>query len=210
MKAVVEHCGSINLEGVGGIVTQSTHGIYTVKFPLSNGKSANMTGVCLDQITATFPQYPLGEVESEIKQAHRLKYGSDYQLPKLPKSIGGEIDFMIGIKYLRYHLKPVFQLPSGLIIYESVFESANGGSGMIGGPHNIFSSIEKQFRSSQIHQSTFLSNQLDLYRSGYQVNPDLSLLGYEVCNFDLHDNDNYTVENSLFVSRQSKLFSKAE
>ena len=35
-------------------------------------------------------------------------------LPKLPRYIGGNTDFMIGIKYLRYYPEKIFQLPSGL------------------------------------------------------------------------------------------------
>ena len=49
------------------MMIQSIHGIYTVQLPLSNGKVASMTGVCLDHITATF-----------------------HGLPHLPASIGGD------------------------------------------------------------------------------------------------------------------------
>ena len=36
--------------------------------------------------------------------------------------MGGETDFMIGIKYLKYFPKEAFKLPSGLTIYESFFQ----------------------------------------------------------------------------------------
>jgi len=52
--------------GVGSVTSESTHGIYSVSMPLRNGHDAIMTGICLKQITQTFP-YPLnGEVIKDI------------------------------------------------------------------------------------------------------------------------------------------------
>ena len=117
-KARQECHGPIQLGGVGGITTESLHGIYTVNLPLFNGEEAQLSGVCLDQITTAFPDYPVkGEVEDDIHEAYSHSGGKPELLPKLPKYVGGEIDFMIGIKYLRYHPEKVFQLPSGLTIY---------------------------------------------------------------------------------------------
>ena len=85
---------------------------------------------------------------------------------------------MIGIKYLRYHPEKIFQLPSGLTIYRSIFKNIDGSRGVIGGPHHIFSAIEKQHHLVT-SKSTFFSNQYDLYKAGYQINPDVSLLGFK-------------------------------
>ena len=83
----------------------------------------------------------------------------------MPKSVGGETDFMIGIKYLRYYLKMIFLLPSGLTIYESVFENADGGRGVIGEPHKIFNNFRNYHAEDNI-KVTFFSNQYDLYKNG--------------------------------------------
>ena len=116
-----------------------------------------MTGVCLDQITLEFPNYPLkGKVENDIQKAFAKAGRNVSNLPTLPKSVGGHVDFMVGIKYLRYHPEVVFQMPSGLTIYRSMFKNADGGRGVIGGPHEIFSEIEKHFYRSNhtfIHSS---------------------------------------------------------
>ena len=48
---------------------------------------------------------------------------------------------MIGIKYLRYYPQVIFQLPSGLTIYKSLFHNPDGGRGIIGGLHQIFNNI---------------------------------------------------------------------
>ena len=138
-----------------------------------------MSGVCLDNITSNFPLYPLqGKVLNDIIKAYKDAVVDARTLPKIPKLVGGEIDFMIGIKYLKYYPKMIFQLPSGLTIYESVFENADRGSGVIGGPLKIFSNIRNYHAEDNIH-ITFFSNQYNLYWNGYQVNPDISLLGFK-------------------------------
>ena len=91
----------------------SQHGIYKVNLTLYDGSHATMLGVCLDNITSKFPLYPLqGKVLNDITKAYKDAGGDPTTLPKTPKSAGGEIDFMIGIKYLRYYRKMIFQLPS--------------------------------------------------------------------------------------------------
>ena len=128
---------------MGGLTSASQHGIYKVKIPLHDVSQARMAGVCLDKITSTFPTYPLqGRVISDIN-AYQKAVGDVKTLPAIPKFVGGEIDFMTGIKYLRYHPKVIFQLPSGLTIYKSVFENADRGRGVIGGPHKVFNSIRR-------------------------------------------------------------------
>ena len=116
-RATIECDKAVSLGGVGGMTVQSSHGIYSVRLPLRNSKEATMSGVCLDQITAAFPEYPLaGKVSKDIEDAYIASYGNLIGLPLLPVSVGGEVDFMVGIKYLRYHPEPVFKLPSGLVI----------------------------------------------------------------------------------------------
>ena len=187
-RAIQEFEGPITLGGVGDIKTQSPHGVYKVRLPLHNGEDATMSGVCIDQITATFPNYPLqGRVESDIKEAFKINKSKSQRLPKLPKFVGGETDFMIGAKYLRYYPEEVFQLPSGLTIYRSKFTNADGSRGVIGGPHQVFTEVERFFNGSVQHQRTFLSNQYEIFKLGYQANPDVSLLGVKEAKDYLND-----------------------
>ena len=176
-NAYLEYDGEINMGGVGGIKAKSSHGIYTVSLPLSNGQNAVMTGACLDKITHPFPMYPLqGEIENEIKTSYQQHGGDIKNLPRLPKFVGGETDLMIGIKYLRYHPVAVYQMPSGLTIYKSPFTSIDGTTGIVGGPHEVFSKIDQ---CNMINKSTYLQQQLTIFQNGFQVNPDLSILGYK-------------------------------
>ena len=173
-RATKEFSGPITLGGVGNAQVTSNHGTYRVKLPLFNGNDAILSGVCLDQITVEFPKYPLkGRVELDIINGYRRIGNNPSRLPKLPAVVGGQTDFMIGIKYLRYYPEKIFQLPSGLAIYKSYFRNVDGSRGVIGGPHKVFTEIESYH---QANLSTFLSNQYLLFKSGYLVNPDASKL----------------------------------
>jgi len=58
-----------------------------------------------------FQSIPLhGQIENDIHNAFRLSGGDPSTLPKLLSSVGDNVDFMIGIKYLRHHPKIIFQL----------------------------------------------------------------------------------------------------
>ena len=173
-NAVKHSSHEIEMNGVGGSKNISKRGIYKVSIPLSHGSHAVMIGPCMDRITETFPQYPLqGKVYDDIKDGY-IKEGNNIQfLPNVPKSIGGDVDFMIGMKYNRYFPEPIFQLPSGLTIYRSQFVNTDGSLGIIGGPHEVFNRI------GSAHLSThFVSSQLRLYQNGYDIDPDIRLLGY--------------------------------
>ena len=130
--------GPLNISGIGVASTSSNHGIYAINIPLADGQIASMSGICLDKLTQTFPMYPLDEAVSSI---HKAFNGDASLLPKLPKSIGGNIDIMIGIKYLRYHPNIIFKMATGLSIYESVFNGTDGNRGVIGEPHRLFGEV---------------------------------------------------------------------
>ena len=148
-------------------------------------------------------------MENDIKAAFKKSGRDPNDLPKLSKSVGGEIDFMIGVKYLRYHPERVFQLPSGLTIYRSTFMNGDGGRGVIGGRHQTFTAIEQQFYLDSNHQKTFLCNQKKLYRMGYQVNLDLSLLGYKVPQLSLLEDEEHQA-SYVVESRAKGKFDEAE
>ena len=133
---------------------------------------------CLDQIAVKFPQYPLkGTVEEDIAAGSKRQGNNPKDLPQLPQFVGGDTDFMLGIKYLRYYPEKVFQLPSGLTIYRSWFKNADGTRRVVGGPHKVFTEIESRYH---LNTATFLSDQYKLFKAGYQVNPDASLLHVKV------------------------------
>ena len=211
LRAVQERPGPIKLGGVGGISTESTHGIYTVKLPLFTGQNVHLSGVCLDEITGDFPENPFKrQVEDDIKNAYEDAGGDIDNLPQLPSYVGGEVDFLLGIKYLRYHPEIVFQLPSGLTIYNSMFQNADGGRGVIGRPHEVFTQIDSHFNVSESHLLTFLCNQRELYRNGYHVDLDVSLLGYTPSWNITQDVTEYKVIGDVYMSKGEKTFNAIE
>ena len=215
-RAIKEFDGPVILGGVGGICTESRYGVYSVKLPLVNNNEALLTGVCLQQVTQEFPQYPLsGKVENDIVQGYLDAGGNVYDLPKLPKTVGGNVDFMLGIKYLRYFPKEIFKLPSGLTIYRSHFQNADGSRGVIGGPHEVFTNIENHHNlCQQFSNVNFISNQFKIYQNGLQVNPDVPLLGfknsYQDFNLDVSDKLINGNNDCVMISRKLKIFEKIE
>ena len=94
--------------GVGNADIKTTHDIYRVKLPLCNGNDAVFSGVCLDQITVQVPKYPLqGRVEGDIRNDYKQIVDDLKNLPKLPRHVGENTDFMTGItilkRYYNYH-----------------------------------------------------------------------------------------------------------
>eukprot|EP00794_Sanderia_malayensis_P020954 gene20954-biopygen15460 len=134
---------------------------------------ASLSGTCLDDITGIFPQYPLDEPFKDIQDSYKVSGKDPKMLPKPSTIVGGEVHFMIGVKYLQYHPRLIHQLHSGLAVYESPFVNANGGRGVIGGPHHVFTRIHQSFFSDSELKS-FFSDQYKLFKMGVKVNPDLS------------------------------------
>ncbi len=132
-----------SIGGVSDTKIEAPHGEWKVKLPLYNGKNVTMEGVCLDSITGEIPMFNLnGEVLKDITDGYMKNGGDPTKLPTLAKAVGGQVDFMIGSKYLKYHPKILYQLPSGLTIYESVFiNSDGGGRGVVCGPHHTFNLV---------------------------------------------------------------------
>ena len=166
--------GPLNIGGVGGTVAIARHGEYEVKLPLFNGEEAIFRGLCLDQITQKFPVYPLkGVIEDEINNAYKVK-DDMRELPRLPHTVGGlTTAFMMGVKYKKYFPKEIFMMPSGLSIFESQFKNTDGSRGIVCGPHWLIAEVEA---NANLSAQVFFTQQYQLYRNGYKVNPDVSVL----------------------------------
>ena len=123
-----------------------------------------MSGVCLEKIIATFSSHPLQRVVEQdlIKSIIETKERISKQLSKLLKFVGGDTDFMIGIRYLRYYSQKIFEQLTGLTIYESKFKNIDGTSGIVGGPQHLFT--EKRFYGS-VHIKSAYHASNHIYRN---------------------------------------------
>ncbi len=203
-RYALEEEGPIDLGGVGDIRITTPHGRYQVRLPLASGKNSVMSGVCLEKITSTLPTYPLkGDIEKEIHGAYKLGGGDVKDLLALFQSVGGDVDFMVDSQFMREFPNQIFKLPSGLTIYESPFLNPDGSRGVIGGPHALISLIDHQHwaGSSANQLTTYCSQQYQIYRAGFQVNPDCYTLMSKPRNeFDICDQDgptSYTIRQKL-------------
>ena len=122
------------------------------------------------------------------------------KLPKLPDSVDGQIDMMIGIKYLRYHPKLIFQAKSGLSIYQSRFHSINGARGILGGPHHLF--------HGQSTQTNHFSKEYKSIKSHSHLSSEVSMCGFKdsVQEFSYFDE----IRPSVFSSSPLKSFNQIE
>ena len=143
-RAVQTVKGPLHITGVGDNQTVSNDGEFSISLPLHSGENAILTGVCLPKVTGDFPNYNLGDVEKDIRSRCNDVGGHELVscLPKLPSSIkGGDVDLLIGSKYLRYFPVCIHKFDTGLGIYESVFKSTDGTRGVLNGPHKYFETL---------------------------------------------------------------------
>ena len=68
---------------------------------------ASLSGTYTNEITQTFPRYPLTEVPL-INVTNKPK--TRFLFHDHITHVGGEVHLMIGVKYLCYHLRLIFQL----------------------------------------------------------------------------------------------------
>ncbi len=183
--------GPSKMFGVGGVETACEDGVYDISLPLKDGTNALFNGVCMETVTTDFPRYPLGAVEKDIhKECHHLG-GQELvnRLPKLSDEVGGHTDILIGIKYLMYHPELIYRLPTGLSIFDSLFLSVDGTTGVVGGPHPKFTEVERrlfgskrsaedntQASSPMMSACAYLTQSARTYRENFEVFTESSLV----------------------------------
>ena len=82
-----------------------------------------------------------------------------------------------------------------------MFKNADRTKGVIGGPHRAFNETES---SHQVNMRSFLSDQYKLFVSGYQVNPDASMLHMKFKKDHLNDAVVYTYQLNNVVEATIK------
>ena len=179
-RAKNEVPGPIPLTGVGGHVTECEHGVYSFRLPLRSGEFATFSGLCLDQVTGKIPVFKLQKVENDIRMLCQEEGGEALvsTLPRLSKSVGGETDILIGSQYLRYHPREIWSSQGGLKIFDSVFSSLDGTTGVVQGPHPEISKVfrERQGAASNVYMACF-SPTVAMIRDRAKFASDVSMLG---------------------------------
>ena len=140
-RAAKEYDGRITLNGVGNQKSICHFGIYSIRIPLKDGAEAKMSGVCVD-VTLPFPKYPLQVVEQDIRrEVGKSNKNLVSKLPKLPREVGSQVDLMIGKHYLRYFPLEITRLTPGLTLYNSMYKSIDGSTGVVRGHIQSFQKL---------------------------------------------------------------------
>ena len=167
--------GPLILGGVGDIKTICAHGRYQITLPLYDGKEIKLTGMCLEKLTSTFPTFLLGEAEKDLIKTF-VPVENCKKLPKLPKYVGGDTDIMIGVQYLKYFPKTVYEMDNGLQILESPFENSDGSRGVVAGPHKSFLVAYKNGNNyTDEHVSSYLTDSVKIHRSIFKSSVHIRL-----------------------------------
>ena len=123
----------------------------------------SITGLNMANITAKFPKWPLAEAFAELQNHYLDEHPGGVDLPPVPDTVGGgHIHILLGIRYLRYFPKLIYNLPCGLAIYAGQFRSPDGLTGVLGGPHKSWARAANQAELS--NPMVFLSNEMRAYQ----------------------------------------------
>ena len=220
------------LRGVNNQQSICPYGEYTIRLPLRDGGDASLSGICVDDVTEVFPTYPLDQVESDFRNEFGRQFDNQLscpRLPKLPASVGGRVDIMLGSQYLKYFPFEMGRLESGLTLYRSLFSSPDGTNGIIAGPHPSFTEVDRAshfsvgrcYYSSQVRAYLdFISNTRDVPLLGYKdtiTNSDHFLSdntdSHEFCDFGLGEGDDLPEHHGYAAKRgpqNLKVFNEIE
>ena len=173
---------SIIIKGVNGQESICPYGEWKVRLPLKDGSDATLIGLCVDEVTEKFPEYPLDQVEEDFRSEFGNKPENQLscpRLPKLPSKIGGKVDIMIGSQYLKHFPIEIGRLESGLTLYRSLFQSKDGTDGIIAGPHPAFTSTNRASHFSVGSSRSYYSSAVRAYFDYLDKIRDVPLLGYQ-------------------------------
>ena len=173
---------SIILKGVNGQESICPYGEWKVRLPLKNGDEAVLTGICVDEVTETFPLYPLEQVEKDFRSEFGDQPENQYSCPRLPKlrgKVGGKVDIMIGSRFLKFFPREVGRLDSGLTLYRSLFLSNDGTDGIISGPHSSFTSVNRASHFALGSRLSYYSSAVRAYFGYLEKIQDVPLLGFK-------------------------------
>ena len=203
--------GPIPISGVSDMKSVSDHGVYSVCLPLKNGANFTITGICMDKVTAKLPDYDLTGVEKDVHEICRKEGGDELvqRLPKLASKVGGETDILLGSKYLKIHPKEVWSSEeSGLSVAVSSFFSEDGSTGVINGPHPLFTEMEEKHWRSEGHVAlSYYTDAVIAYRAAYKFSTDESPFG-EKCDFNFPEKETCGLQQKCLIDSNGSYVAK--
>lgn len=160
-KVVSDRPSRLGIVGGGQIWTE--YGKYKLAIgPNPLGYYHEITAQGIESITEPFPHYNLDQINKALVKSEI--YATDDL--KLPEYIGGQrVNLLIGLKETELEPKNMFQLPCGIGVYKSQWVDKFGSNICYGGPHELFSKINKKFEGNFNHINVFMCHITNEYRN---------------------------------------------
>ena len=123
----------------GGNVIYST-GEWAAALPMANGSFQAVRGQTMKSLVGQMPRYDLTRTLDDVKK----QYPSNDRLQSLviPPVLGGDIEMILGSKYLKIYPEAIQVTPSGLTVSISRLRSPTGqNTAVISGPVKFINSV---------------------------------------------------------------------
>ena len=144
LKSVKLRDGPIPMWVAGGHTVYAT-AEWASLLPLSNGYSQVVRGLSTGTVTGPFGDIDMSPIMDEIRDAAKNSTSPGSKIAfklKAPAEIKGEVDMLIGSKYMSIHPEPVFTTPEGLTLFKSKFlPNSEDEIACVGGPSVAFSKM---------------------------------------------------------------------
>ncbi len=160
IKVINHQPSAIGVVSGGKIWTE--YGTYQMYLgPTTEGKYIELIAQGITAVTTTIPSYNLDDVNKETLETTDIPLET-----QLPQYIGGSrIGLLIGLKNPDLEPVCVFTLPSGIGLYKSPFKDMFGSYYCYGGPHSLFSKVNKKFHGSINHIQAYFTQTMNQYRN---------------------------------------------
>ena len=144
LKSVKLRDGPIPMWVAGGH-THNASAEWASLLPLDNGHHQIVRGLSTETVTGPFGDVNMVPIMEELKEAAKNSTSpgnkSVFKM-RAPKELKGEVDMLIGSRYLNLFPEPIFSTPEGLTLFKSRFlPNAPGEVACVGGPSRAFSTL---------------------------------------------------------------------
>ena len=141
--------GPTQLHTTGDETINSPHGDVRVSLKMKDGKMAEFNALQLDEVTQRFPCYQQKEAWTDLNKSYKKDKKTKDKLPPVDdRAANNRVGIMLGIKYQKYFPKLIYQREDGLAIYESCFQSKDGNTHILAGPHKSFREENEKLSSN--------------------------------------------------------------
>ena len=127
-------------------------------------------GLTMPNVTQDMPEINMNEVFKAIKRTHQDV--KSIQKLRVPKTLGGQVDMIIGIKYQNIYPDLVHQFPNGLAVYQSKLLPVNGQSACIGGPIGALDGLGDVFAGNTMGYIVHLTQVMSSYTPRMEYFPN--------------------------------------